>query len=202
MKFNAQERTRQAGFTILELIVAMVLLGAILAALFGTITRTQQRYVEHKVNTRSHETLGMAEQTLIRLFRSARSHPTRNTLLGVGSMLSAGVNPNPLNHAAWDNVAIRSDFNPADGDFDDIMEDVQLSVASDTLFVRWQAGGATTAMAYPVRSILFEYYSAAGVKLTSVADVVGARRAKFTISVPGKPGAPLVTRTTWATIRN
>jgi prepilin-type N-terminal cleavage/methylation domain-containing protein len=202
MNFNMRERSRESGFTILELIVAMVLLGAILAALFGTITRTQRRYVEHKVNTRSHETLGMAEATLIRLFRSARAHPTKNTLLGIGTTFKPGITPNPLNHATWDNVAIRSDFNPADGDFDDIMEDVQFHTASDTLFVRWQSGGATTAMAYPVRSILFSYYSSGGVQILNPADVTGAARVKFVITVPEKPGAPLLTRTTWATVRN
>lgn len=194
MNLSLKEHSRKSGFTIIELIVAMVLLGILLAALFGTLTRTQQRYVEQRASTRSHETLGLVEQTLIRLFRSARSDPKEVKL--------SGITPNPLAHATWDNVAIRSDFNPVDGDVDDLMENVQFSVASDTLFVRWQAGGATTAMAYPVRSILFQYYSTSGVLLTSVADVVGAARVKFTISVPDKPGAPLITRSTWVTIRN
>ena len=202
MNFETQERKRDAGFTILELIVAMVLLSAILAGLFGTITRTQRRYVEHKVNTRSHETLGMAEATMIRLFRSARADPTKATSFGIGTTFKPGITPNPLNHATWDNVAVRSDFNPADGDFNDLMEDVQFSTASDTLYVRWQNGGATTPMAYPVRSLLFEYYSSGGVQITNPADVTGAARVKFTITVPGKPGAPLVARTTWATVRN
>ena len=202
MNFKTQERKSEAGFTILELIVAMVLLSAILAALFGTITRTQQRYVEHKVNTRSHETLGMAEATMIRVFRSARADPTKVTSFGIGTTFKPGITPNPLNHATWDNVAVRSDFNPADGDFNDLLEDVQFSTASDTLYVRWQNGGATTPMAYPVRSLLFEYYSSGGVQITNPADVVGAARVKFTITVPGKPGAPLVKRTTWATVRN
>jgi hypothetical protein len=39
--------------------------------------------------------------------------------------------------------------------------------------------------------------------MTNAADVVaGATRVKFTISVPGKAGTPIVTRSTWATIRN
>jgi prepilin-type N-terminal cleavage/methylation domain-containing protein len=194
MNFPMNERSRESGFTLIELIISMVLLGIMLAALFGTVTHTQQRYVQQRITTRSHETLGMAELTMTRLFRSARSDPKEAKL--------SGITPNPLNHATWDNVAIRSDFNPADGDVNDLMEDVQLSTANDTLFVRWQKNGATTPMAYPVRSILFEYYSTSGVKLNNVADVVGAARVKFTISVPGKPGAPLVTRTTWATIRN
>jgi prepilin-type N-terminal cleavage/methylation domain-containing protein len=194
MNFPMNERSRESGFTLIELIISMVLLGIMLAALFGTVTHTQQRYVQQRITTRSHETLGMAEQTLVRLFRSARSDPKEVKL--------SGITPNPLDHATWDNVAIRSDFNPADGDVNDLMEDVQLSTANDTLFVRWQKNGATTPMAYPVRSILFEYYSTSGVKLNNVADVVGAARVKFTISVPGKPGAPIATRTTWATIRN
>jgi prepilin-type N-terminal cleavage/methylation domain-containing protein len=195
MNFPRSDRTSQSGFTLIELIISMVLLGIMLTALFGTVTRTQQRYVQQRTYTRSHETLGFAEQTLVRLFRSARSDPKEVKL--------SGITPNPLNHATWDNVAIRSDFNPADGDVDDLMEDVQMSVANDTLFVRWQKNGATTAMAYPVRSILFEYYSTGGVLLTNANDVsTGAARAKFTISVPSKPGAPLVTRTTWASIRN
>lgn len=194
MTSSMNQRSRESGFSILELIVAMVLLGVIMAALFGTITRTQQRYVEQRASTRAHETLGLVEQTLMRLFRSARSDPKEVKL--------SGITVNPLNHVNWDNVAIRSDFNPPDGDVDDLMEDVQLSVASDTLFVRWQKNGATTAMAYPVRSMLFQYYSTSGVLLTAVADIVGAARVKFTISVPGKPGAPLVTRTTWVSIRN
>lgn len=194
MNLSTRTRSREAGFTVLELIISMVLLGIMLAALFGTVTRTQQRYVEQRTYTRSHETLGYVEQTLIRLFRSGRADPLERNL--------SGITPNPLSHANWDNVAIRSDWNPADGDVSDMLEDVEFSTANDTLFVRWQQGGAPTAMAYPVRSILFEYYSTGGVLLTSAADVVGAARVKFTISVPGKAGAPLVTRTTWASLRN
>lgn len=195
MTSSMNQRSRESGFSIVELIVAMVLLGVILAALFGTITQTQERYVEQRASTRSHETLGMAEQTLVRLFRSARSDPKEVKL--------SGINPNPLNHGTFDNVAIRSDFNPPDGDVDDPMEDVQLSVASDTLFVRWQKNTASTALAYPVRSLLFEYYSTGGTLMTSTADIVaGAARVKFTITVPDKPGAPLVKRTTWVSIRN
>lgn len=189
-----QERSREAGFTLVELIISMVLLAIVLGGLLGTVTRTQQSYVKQRTSTRSHETLGLVELTLTRLIRSARSDPLEVKL--------SGITPNPLNHATWDNIAVRSDFNPADGDVDDIMEDVQLSVASDTLFVRWQKNGPTTAMAYPVRSLLFQYYATNGVLLTNAADVVGAARVKFTISVPGEPGTPLVKRSTWVTIRN
>jgi prepilin-type N-terminal cleavage/methylation domain-containing protein len=195
MNFRAHDRARESGFTILELIISMVLLGIMLAALFGTVTRTQQRYVEHRISTRSHETLGFVEQTMTRLFRSARADPKEVKL--------SGIHPNPLGHITWDNVLIRSDFNPPDGDVDDMMEAVLVATANDTLFVRWQKNGAITAAAYPVRSIRFEYYSTGGVLMTNAVDIpTGAARVKFTITVPGKPGAPLVTRTTWASIRN
>jgi prepilin-type N-terminal cleavage/methylation domain-containing protein len=195
MTFRTGNRSRQAGFTLIELMISIVLLGIMLAALFGTVTRTQQSYTHQRASTRSHETLGMAEQTIARLFRSAPADPLEKKL--------SGISANPLNHATWDNVGIKADFNPADGDVDDMMEDVLVSTANDTLFMRWQKNGATTAAAYPVRSILFEYYSQAGVPMTNPADiVVGAARVKFTLTVPGKPGAPLATRTTWVTIRN
>jgi prepilin-type N-terminal cleavage/methylation domain-containing protein len=197
MNLRLNERTRESGFSLIELIIAMVLLGIILAALFGTVTHSQKRYVEGRATIRTHETLGLVEQTMTRLFRSARSDPQEKKL--------SGITPNPLNHSVWDNVAIRSDFNPADGDVDDLMEDVEFSLATppnDTLYVRWKKGEPITAMAYPVRSLLFQYYATNGTLLTSVPEIVGAARVKITITVPGKPGAPLITRAIWVTIRN
>ena len=74
-------------------------------------------------------------------------------------MTSAGaprVDPLP---PPFDTLRIVADFNPADADVADLLEDVLVYAVNDTLYVRWQAGAAVAPVAWPVRTLAFQFDS-------------------------------------------
>jgi prepilin-type N-terminal cleavage/methylation domain-containing protein len=191
-------RAPRAGFTIVEVVVAVLLLAIVMVALFGTIMQVQRDYARQRDTIRAVETLRYVEGVITGLLRTAENNPRTmdSTLLRL--------DVNPLNRPAFDNIRVRADFNPADGDSNDPLEDVLLSAANDTLYVRWRAGAALEPLAYPVREMRFEYFSAGGVPLTTRAMADSAKRVRFRLAAPaGGALAPTTYRKdVWVFLRN
>jgi prepilin-type N-terminal cleavage/methylation domain-containing protein len=183
------------GFTLIELMASMLLLAIIGGAITSVLIRTQRSYVEQRESSRAHETARALEQLISRFVRTARTNPfgTANT----------AIDPNPLARATWDNVRLRGDFNPADGDLADQFEDVLIYRQGDTVFVRWEAAGAAEPIATSVSQLLFRYYAMNGTQITNPAAIGTAARVRVTISVRGDIRSPKVaTREAWVNLRN
>lgn len=188
-------RHRRSGFTLIESLIALGLLAVVGTALTALVLRTQRDYISQRERVQAEETIRSVESLLTRVFRTARVDPRR---LNIGRL---DVNPN--GSAVWDNVRVRSDFNPVDGDVADPLEDVQIQVVNDTLLVRWQAGGAFQPAAYPVRSLRFDYHATDGTALTTTASAASAKRVRVVITVPGIDDPTLLRRReTWVYLRN
>jgi prepilin-type N-terminal cleavage/methylation domain-containing protein len=186
-------RDRRSGFTLIESLIALGLLAVVGTALTALVLSTQRDYISQRERIQAEDTIRSVESLLTRVLRTARVDPRR---LNIGRL---DVNPN--GSAVWDNV--RSDFNPVDGDVADPLEDVQVQVANDTLLVRWQAGGAFLAAAYPVRSLRFYYHATDGTPLTTTASAASAKRVRVVITVPGIDDPTLLRRReTWVYLRN
>jgi prepilin-type N-terminal cleavage/methylation domain-containing protein len=191
---HRRSRVRPA-FTLFELILSLAILGVLLTATTGTVVRATREQAAQRKNLRSEQALQAAELTLSRLLRGARADVLR---LGI-----AGIDVNPLVRPTWDNVRLRSDMNPADGDIADPLEDVLVYVSADTLLVRWQAGTAAQPVAYPIRSVLFEFFTADGAQVIATPIGSTVTRARFTLNAPsGRDPAVLLQRRTWVTLRN
>jgi prepilin-type N-terminal cleavage/methylation domain-containing protein len=185
----------RSGFTLIETLISLALLGIVLGALYGVIMGVQRDYVRQARAVRAQETLRSVELLVTRLLRSARVDPMRVNV--------ASLDPDPAANGVFDDIRIRSDFNPADGDVLDPLEDVLVNVRNDTLFVRWQAGQASEPAAYPVQSMQFEYFTTNGTLLATTALASTARRVKLTTTVPKYPGSSDYTRReTWTYLRN
>jgi len=185
---------RRAGFTLAEVIVSFTLLGFVMSALVKTMVGVMKSYGEQTRSARSAESLRAAEMMLTRIMRNSRAD-LRNTG-------TATINPDPLSHGTFDNVRVRSDLN-SDGDVSDNLEDVRIQVTADTMFVKWYGSGPEQAAAYPVRSILFEYYTTDGTPVTTKGTVPTASRVRLTITVPAEPGSStLIRRQSWVYLRN
>ena len=185
---------RRAGFSLAEVIVSLTLLGFVMGSLVKTIVGVMRSYGDQARAANSAESLRAAELMLTRVLRSARAD-LRNTGAAV-------INPDPLSHGTFDNVRVRSDLN-SDGDVNDDLEDVRIQVTADTMFVKWYGSGPEQAAAYPVRSVLFEYFTANGTAVTTTGTVPTARRVRLTISVPESPGSStLIRRQSWVYLRN
>jgi prepilin-type N-terminal cleavage/methylation domain-containing protein len=186
---------RPRGFTLVEVMVAMVLLTIVMGSLFAVIIRAQRDYVRQREAVRAHEGLRMAEGAIAAVLRSAGADPYDRG--------DARIDPDPLGHGAFDNLRVVSDFNPSDMDVADQYEDVEIWIDADTLMARWQADEAGRPMVYPVESLEFWYYDANGDEITDP-DLVGtAARARFRIEIPkDSRSGTTERREAWVYLRN
>lgn len=185
----------RAGFTLAELLVVIGMLSVVMLATSKSMLAVQRDYVRQRGAAQAEDGLQTAEETIVRLLRGARADPYA---LGVGA-----IDPNPLARPAWDNLRARGDFNPADGDLADPLEDVLVFVRNDSLLVRWQAGGAPQAVAYPVRSLAFSYHRLDGSQITAAPLDSTARRVRYELVVPRAVGSSdVIRREGWVFLRN
>ena len=196
MNPTMERRAAEHGFTLIELIVSMSLLSVVLAGFFGAILTTQRLYTVQLGIARAQESLRTAEFAISTVLRTAGADPN-NT----GATL---LDPNPLGMGGFDNLRVVSDFNPADGDTDDLLEDVLVWVESDTLLIRWSSAGQGQAMAYPVTRIGFRYFANDGTELTNAAEVAaGATRVIILLVAARDPRSGTVERReSWVYLRN
>jgi prepilin-type N-terminal cleavage/methylation domain-containing protein len=188
-------RHRRAGFTLIEALIALGLLAVVGTAITSLVLQTQRDYVEQRERVQAEETIRSVESLLTRVLRTARVDPRR---LNIGRL-----DADPDASGVFDDLRVRSDFNPVDGDVLDPLEDVQIRVVYDTLRVRWHALGAFEAAAYPVRSLRFFYHATDGTALTTAATAATAKRVRIVITVPGIDNPALLRRReTWVYLRN
>lgn len=192
-------RLGRAGFTLTELMISLGLLSVVLASVMAVVLSMQRGYVRQREAARTEDALRAAETAIVTILRTAEANPS-----GIKGFNAPRILANPLGHATFDNVRVVSDFNPPDGDVADRLEDVLLSIANDTLFIRWQAGAGTgVPVAYPVRTLLFEYYATGGTVPLTAAQIGTARRVKLTLTAPRHSRTTaLARRETWVHLRN
>lgn len=186
---------RRAGFTLVEMMTSLTILGVVMGAVTGTVVSAQRSYVRQRETVRAQEAQRAAQITLATVLRSAGADPLQRGI--------ARLDPDPTGAGSFTSVRVVSDFNPADGDVADPLEDVLFHISHDTLFVRWQAGHAAQPLAFPMRNLCFEYYANDGTPYTVASQVVGATRVKFTLEAPRVPGSSAMERIeTWVYLRN
>jgi prepilin-type N-terminal cleavage/methylation domain-containing protein len=188
-------RHRRSGFTLIEAMIALGLFAIVGTSLTALVLRTQRDYVSQRERLQAEETIRSVEALITRVLRTARVDPRR---LNIGR-LDADADASGV----FDDLRVRSDFNPVDGDVLDPMEDVQIRVLNDTLRVRWQAGGVFEPAAAPVRSLRFFYHATDGTALNTAATAAAAKRVRVVITVPGIDDPTLLRRReTWVYLRN
>ena len=195
MNTSAMRLRARAGFTLVEMIVSLTLSSLVIAVFFGTVANLQRQYRGQRDTRMAEDALRAAEQVLRTVLQSAGADPRLTGL--------ALLDPDPLNTGSFDNIRVKSDLNPPDGDFDDMLEDVRVRVLADSLMVQWTSAGSFQALVYPVRSIQFEYFDAAGAAITNPANVGTAKSVRLTISAPESPVSnTLRSRQTWVFLQN
>lgn len=184
------------GFSTPEMMVALVIATILFGGMTGAVVSLQQSHRYQRDAVRDEEALRAAERVITTALRTAGADPRRAGL--------AVIDPDPLGHGVYDNLRVVADFNPVDGDGADLLEDVLIHVANDTLFVRWQAGGAPMPAAYPVRALRLRYFDRNQTALTTAADVqASAVRVEFTLAAPADPATGIAREAkSWVFLRN
>lgn len=208
-------RPHRPGFSLVELLIVLVLLGVVIGALVS-VSVTMQRQLRSQVSrSEATDALLDAEAFLANLLQGAQANPYQLAALSLLDPAPPGTTQNasfpwaPDTVAlAFDRVEIVSDFNPANALQTDPFEDALIWVASDTLWVQWRttAGGAmvNTPVATPIRSFWISYYSVTGSPVTSASDVPIAKQVRFRLEAPARDaqGTQLLRRDRWVYIRN
>jgi prepilin-type N-terminal cleavage/methylation domain-containing protein len=194
MTMRAQHRR---GFTLVEVMISLTMLAIIMGGVVSTMVSMQRGYVRQRDVARSEDALRVAELTITRILQTAASNPL--------NIAPTAANPPRIEPftAPFDTLRVVADFNPVDGDVNDLLEDMMVYALNDTLFVRWQNGGAAAPVAFPVRTVLFQYDSAGTVTVNPVVIRRAATRVRVTLEAPRHSRTNLLARRdTWVYLRN
>lgn len=185
------------GFTLVEVMISMIMLATIMGGVVSVMMSMQRGYIRQREVARSEDALRVAELTITRILQTAGSNPL--------NILPTAANPpriDPLT-APFDTLRVVADFNPVDGDVNDLLEDMDVYALNDTLFVRWQNGGVAAPVAFPVRTLLFQYDSAGTILNDPVIIRRAATRVRITLQAPRDNRTNnLARRDTWVYLRN
>jgi prepilin-type N-terminal cleavage/methylation domain-containing protein len=187
----------RSGFTLIEVLISMIMLAVIMGGVVSVMLRMQRGYIREREVARSEDALRVAELTITRILQTAGSNPL--------NIPSTAANPPRINPyaAPFDTLQVVADFNPVDGDVNDLLEDMMVYALNDTLFVRWQNGAAATPVAFPVRSLLFQYDSAGTILNDPVIIRRAATRVRITLQAPKHNRTNVLSRRdTWVYLRN
>ena len=185
------------GFTLVEVLISLIMLAAIMGGVVSVMMSMQRGYVRQREVARSEDALRVAELTITRILQTAASNP-----LNIPATAANPPRIDPL-AAPFDTLHVVADFNPVDGDVNDLLEDMTVYARNDTLFVRWQNGGAVAPVAFPVRSLLFQYDSAGTILNDPVIIRRAATRVRITVQAPKHNRTNVLSRRdTWVYLRN
>jgi prepilin-type N-terminal cleavage/methylation domain-containing protein len=187
----------RSGFTLVEVMISMIMLSAIMAGVVSVMMSMQRGYIRQREVARSEDALRVAELTITRILQSAGSNPLN---MAAGQANSPRIEPFA---APFDSLQVVADFNPVNALTTDLLENMLVYVLNDTLFVRWQQGGAEAPVAFPVRSLLFQYDSAGTILNDPVIIRRAATRVRVTLQAPrDRRTNNLARRDTWVYLRN
>lgn len=172
--------TEEGGFTLVEMLVSVVVLSLVLGAAVSAVVGIQRSVGEQAERRRTRQSMAATVELLTTALRQAGSDPF--------GAVSTPLDPDPDGDGDFDDVRVVSDFNPPDGDVEDVLEDIRVWVGGDTLRGRWQSGESPQAMVAPVTSLAFEYFAADGTQLTSAAGATWAPIVRATVVTPGVAG--------------
>ncbi len=166
----------RTGFTTLGMIVALVLLGILMSPMMRTIVNAQQTFVSSRQRAEAASNVRYAHLALTRYIRICGSDPLNASV--------QGIDPDPLNDSGFDDVRLRADYNPPDGDTDDMAEDLTFFVRGDTLFVR-DGDGDDEPYLIGVDSLAFEYFDSDGDPITDP-DLVPIRARSVQVTLAAR----------------
>lgn len=164
---------RAGGFTLVELLVALAVVGLVLAGTVSLLHRGQQSYLLGAGGLEAQQSARVALERLAREIRKAGFDP-------VGASFSSIVNPTPTS------VTVQNDLN-GNGIIDARGETVTFLLRGTTL--RRNAGGGAQPIIEGVRALTFTYLDADGIP-TAVPEKIRTVIVALTVGPDSLEGAP------------
>ncbi len=188
-------RQERAGFTLIELMISLTLLAIVMGGLTTAMVSMQRGYTRQRETARSEDALRSGKLIISSILRYA----------GANSRNMTGASAPRIDPLAppFDTLRVVADFNPADADVADLLEDVLVYAKNDTLYVRWQAGAAVAPVAWPVRTLAFQFDSSGTILATNTDVARAATRVRVTLEAPKHTRTTqLARRISWVYMRN
>jgi type II secretory pathway component PulJ len=179
-------------------LVSLVIFSLVMAAVISVVVTLQRGFIRSRDASRGEDAVRAAETAIVAALRNAGANPR-----GITGTNLPRIIPDPDANGRFDDLRVLSDFNPADGDVADLLEDVTFRILADSLQVRWRTSGSFGTVAFPVRALLFEYQRVNKTAITSATDIGAAVAVRVTITAPRTPqGTSLLQRQVWVYLRN
>jgi prepilin-type N-terminal cleavage/methylation domain-containing protein len=188
---------RRAGFTLVEMMISIIMLAIVMGGVVSTMVSMQRGYIRQREIARTEDALRVAEMTITRILQTAGSNS-----MDITGASAPRIDPIAAT-APFTQLRVVADFNPVNGVITDPLEDMQVLVSGDTLYVRWQSGQLPARVAFPVRSLAFQYDSNGTVLTTTAAVTRAATRVRITLEAPRHSRTNvLARRVSWVYLRN
>jgi Tfp pilus assembly protein PilW len=185
---RALERSprNEAGFSLVELLVTVVVTLVVLGVVGQVIVRSDIVYRQQRQHLDRRFSVATTLDTVVRLLRQAET-----------------VTTDPDGNGLLDSVEIVADWNPRDGDTADPYEEIEFTVAGNTLFKREPADAAPVAFADGVTGMTFAYFNPAGGAVLNPLVATQSQLAFVNVTVQTAPvdGQPGMTVSSSASIR-
>jgi prepilin-type N-terminal cleavage/methylation domain-containing protein len=142
----------EAGFTLIEFIIAMAITTVVLGATVGLAATIQQAYTSDLDDVAVEQEVRYSLDWISRYLRSAGSNP-----YSCAVFQSIWMDPNGTGND--DNVRVQADINPPDGDCTDSEEDVTIALDTARNVITLDTGaGAPVDMTDPIiTNLVFTY---------------------------------------------
>lgn len=159
------------GFSTLELLIATALLTMVVGTVATLINNLQKGHIAQQDLSEMQQNERYAMDAILRAVRGAGNDPN-----GIG-VVKFDIDPD--GNGQHDDLRVRSDFNPPDGDVTDADEVVKFSVSGNILSMTDESTGTASELAQNISSVNFQYFDSAGNATTTVANIA---KVKVTIN--------------------
>lgn len=176
----------QAGFSLVELMVTMVVMLTTLGVVTQVIVRSNTAYAQQRDHLERRYNTATTVEMIARLIRQAQSIQT-----------------DPDGNGVLDSIRLVADWNPHDGDTNDQYEDIIFSRVGNTLLKKEPTDAAPVPFAENINVLTFAYFNPAGGPVLNPLTVTTNQLAFVTVTVGSPPvdGQPGLTLTSSASVR-